>query len=84
MKRCVDLCPQLTQGKGIEALSVIRHGVGLRPMRKDGLRVEKEKIANVWVVHNYGHGGYGYQSSYGCATEVEMLIESILKEKARL
>lgn len=84
MKRCVDLCPQLTKGKGIEALSVIRHGVGLRPMRKDGPRVEKEKIANVWVVHNYGHGGYGYQSSYGCATEVEMLIESILKEKARL
>lgn len=65
-------------------MSVIRHGVGLRPMRKDGPRVEKEKIANVWVVHNYGHGGYGYQSSYGCAAEVERLIESILKEKARL
>ena len=53
-------------------------------MRKDGPRVEKEKIANVWVVHNYGHGGYGYQSSYGCAAEVERLIESILKEKARI
>ncbi|OCL13599.1 FAD dependent oxidoreductase [Glonium stellatum] len=84
MKRCVDLCPQLTGGKGIEALSIIRHGVGLRPMRKDGPRVEKEKIANVWVVHNYGHGGYGYQSSYGSAAAAEKLVESILKEKARL
>ncbi|TAQ85712.1 hypothetical protein B7494_g5983 [Chlorociboria aeruginascens] len=27
MQRAVELCPQLTGGKGIEALSVIRHGV---------------------------------------------------------
>jgi D-amino-acid oxidase len=54
MKRCVDLCPQLTGGRGIEHLDIIRHGVGLRPLRLDGVRIEKEKIGGIWVVHNYG------------------------------
>jgi D-amino-acid oxidase len=54
MKRCVDLCPQLTGGKGIEHLDIIRHGVGLRPLRLGGARIEKEKIGGTWVVHNYG------------------------------
>ena len=60
MKRAVELCPSLTEGKGPEALSVIRHTVGLRPLREGGTRLEKEKIDDeVWVVHNYGHGGFG-------------------------
>ncbi|SLM39478.1 d-amino-acid oxidase [Lasallia pustulata] len=78
MKRAVDLCPALTGGKGIEHLSVIRHGVGLRPLREGGVRLEKEKIDDVWTVHNYGHGGYGYQSSYGCSLVAEKLVEEAL------
>lgn len=71
MKRCIELCPGLVApGQGIEGLSIVRHGVGLRPLREDGPRVEAEKIGGVWVVHNYGHGGYGYQTSYGCAETV--------------
>ncbi|KAL5352138.1 D-amino acid oxidase [Pseudogymnoascus australis] len=31
MKRAVEVCPELAGGKGVEGLSVIRHGVGLRP-----------------------------------------------------
>jgi len=81
MKRSVDICPALTNGKGIEALDVIRHGVGLRPMRKGGPRVEKECIDGQWVVHSYGHGGYGYQSSYGSAYMTVALIKSIVKGK---
>ena len=54
MKRCVDLCPQLTSGRGIEHLDIIRHGVGLRPLRLGGARIEKEKIEGISVVHNYG------------------------------
>jgi D-amino-acid oxidase len=63
MKRAIELCPSMVPpGAGIEALSVIRHGVGLRPMRENGIRVEKETVAGpdgrkVAVVHNYGHGG---------------------------
>lgn len=90
MKRAVELCPKLVpEGKGVEALSVIRHGVGLRPMRKDGIRIEKETITGtdgrqVKVVHNYGHGGYGYQTSFGCAQAAEKLVNESLQQKARL
>jgi D-amino-acid oxidase len=84
MKRAVALCPKLTGGRGIEHLDIIRHGVGLRPLREGGARVEKEKIGGVWVVHNYGHGGAGYQSSYGCSQKVVRLVEEAFKERARL
>ncbi|CAK1358617.1 unnamed protein product [Cercospora beticola] len=90
MKRAIGLCPGLVpKGAGIEALSVVRHGVGLRPMREGGIRVEKEVLSGpggqkVTVVHNYGHGGYGYQSSYGVAEAAVKLAEEALKTKARL
>lgn len=90
MKRCVDLCPALVpKGKGIEALSIIRHGVGLRPMRNGGIRIGKETIQGrdgqrLLVVHNYGHGGYGYQTSYGCSHAAKKLVEEALQQKAKL
>ena len=87
MKRAVEICPTLTGGKGIEALSVIRHGVGLRPLRTTGVRIEKEKIGSTWVVHNYGHGAWGYQGSYGCAERAVELVKDIedeLKIKSKL
>lgn len=84
MKRAVKLCPQLTSGAGVQGLDIIRHGVGLRPLRAAGARIEKERISGVWVIHNYGHGGYGYQSSYGCSQEVVKLADEVFEEKARL
>jgi D-amino-acid oxidase len=74
----------MTGGKDIDALSIIRVGVGLRPMREGGPRVEKEQINGVWTVHNYGHGGYGYQSSYGSADAAVDLVNSIVGERAKL
>ena len=70
MKRCVEICPELTGGKGVEGLDVIRHAVGLRPVRREGIRVEAEQLDSITVIHNYGHGGSGYQTSYGCAKAV--------------
>ncbi|KAG9519440.1 FAD dependent oxidoreductase, partial [Aureobasidium melanogenum] len=90
MKRAIALTPELVpKGQGIEALDVIRHGVGLRPMRKGGIRTEKETIKcpdgkAIKVVHSIGHGGYGYQTSWGCAAAVVQLVDESLKEKARL
>ena len=84
MKRCVELAPKLTNGKGIEALSVVRHGVGLRPVREGGQRIEIEKLGDVTVVHNYGHGGYGYQTSYGTAEKAVDLVGLALQARARL
>lgn len=84
MKRAVEACPELTGGKGIEALDVIRHGVGLRPVREGGTRIEKEKIGDLWVVHNYGAGGAGYQSSFGCAEAAVRLIRNALEVQMKL
>ena len=84
MKRAVDLCPALTGGKGIEHLSIIRQGVGLRPVRNGGARLEKEKVGKVWIVHNYGHGGFGYQASYGCSQVAARLVEEALKQKVEM
>jgi D-amino-acid oxidase len=85
MQRSIDLCPALAPKEGkVKELSVIRHGVGLRPMRKGGIRVEKECIGGMWVVHQYGHAGYGYQSSFGSAWEAEKLVEEILRERGTM
>jgi D-amino-acid oxidase len=97
MKRAVAVCPELV-GKTPSTLQpesdwrlldIVRHGVGLRPVREGGTRIEKEEISSSsssdtasdlsspwkgWVVHNYGHGGYGYQASYGCAEVVLKLV----------
>lgn len=83
MKRAVEAHPELTDGKGIEALSIIRHGVGLRPCREGGVRIEKELIDGTWVVHNYGHAGWGYQASYGCAERVVELVDEIVAKARR-
>jgi D-amino-acid oxidase len=47
---------------------VVRERVGLRPFRKSGVRLEKEKLSDGrTVIHNYGHGGSGFTLSWGCA-----------------
>ena len=50
---------------------VLHERVGLRPFRKSGVRLEKEKLRDGRsVVHNYGHGGSGFTLSWGCAENV--------------
>jgi D-amino-acid oxidase len=56
LERAIKLAPSLANGTGRAGLDVIRHGVGLRPVRKGGYRVEREQRQGWTVVHNYGHG----------------------------
>ncbi|KAI9742604.1 MAG: hypothetical protein M1818_003745 [Claussenomyces sp. TS43310] len=60
-RRCCALCPELGRP---EDLKVISHGVGLRPGRKGGARIEREHVDGALVIHNYGAGGAGYQASW--------------------
>jgi D-amino-acid oxidase len=83
MQRAVEMVPELTGGKGVKGLDIIRHAVGLRPYRNGGVRLEKEKIDGTWVVHNYGHAGWGYQGSYGCAERVVELVDEV-QSRAKL
>lgn len=55
----------------IEPLKIVAQRVGLRPFRKSGVRLERDRLADGRVViHNYGHGGSGFTLSWGCASEV--------------
>jgi len=61
----------------IEKPRVLRERVGLRPFRKSGVRLEKEKLSGGrTVIHNYGHGGSGFTLSWGCAQEVLNLFRA--------
>ncbi|KAH8895259.1 FAD dependent oxidoreductase [Thozetella sp. PMI_491] len=64
MRRCCALAPELGR---LEDLKIIRHGVGLRPSRRGGPRIEAERRAGYLVIHNYGASGAGYQASWGMA-----------------
>ncbi|KZT08038.1 D-amino-acid oxidase [Laetiporus sulphureus 93-53] len=94
LQRCLALCPELAPPEvraqraptvdDLRAL-IIEVGVGLRPARKSGLRLE-----TVWVsasidgrklpaVLNYGHSGSGFQSSWGSAIIALDLLEEALR-----
>ncbi|KAF8928709.1 hypothetical protein BGZ58_009435 [Dissophora ornata] len=69
--------------------SILRSCVGLRPNRRGGVRVSAEVEQMDWnegwdpavlvVAHNYGHAGFGYQASVGCADKTVENIERCLK-----
>ncbi|VUC38187.1 unnamed protein product [Clonostachys rosea] len=81
MRRCCALAPEL--GKP-EDLKVIKHGVGLRPGRKGGPRIEAEVRSKGFVVHNYGAAGAGYQASWGMANHAVSLLTEALEAKEQI
>ncbi len=66
--RIVAECSRVLQ---IARPRVIDTRVGLRPFRKSGVRLERDRLPDGrTVVHNYGHGGSGFTVSWGCASAV--------------
>ncbi|TRM68586.1 hypothetical protein BD626DRAFT_482205 [Schizophyllum amplum] len=60
---------------------ILEEGVGLRPARKGGVRIQLEWLTakdggKVPLVHNYGHAGSGYEGSWGSADEAVKLLGS--------
>jgi D-amino-acid oxidase len=54
----------------IERPRVLAERVGLRPFRRSGVRLERDRLGDGrTVIHNYGHGGAGFTLSWGCAKE---------------
>jgi len=90
MQRAIQLCPELVKpGEGIEGLDVVHHSAGLRPVRIGGPRIEWEELpGELMVVHNYGAGGFGFQSSWGMASvaleKVNMALNSLSKRRSLL
>lgn len=83
IRRALEICPSLarppasTEPVDLESL-ITGKVVGFRPTRDAGIRLEAEKVAldgkDEIVVHNYGHGGYGWQSMWGCAEEAARIV----------
>ncbi|OLY79929.1 D-amino-acid oxidase [Smittium mucronatum] len=73
---------------------IIIVNVGFRPARTGGTRIELDSVFDsshqltIPVVHNYGHGGYGYQTSWGFAFEARRLCDlasiNIRKKSSKL
>jgi len=70
---------------------IIEEGCGLRPARKSGIRIECDILKMNWpnqthrkipVVYNYGHGGAGYQTSWGSAIRAAQLLREVLSQDA--
>lgn len=72
-RRCVEFLPAL-RGAAIDAAEPVR--IGLRPFRRNGVRLEREPGTR--IVHNYGHGGSGVTYSWGCAAEVAEHVQKLL------
>ncbi|KAG6917606.1 hypothetical protein DXG01_001835 [Tephrocybe rancida] len=89
LERVFDLCPELVPPE-IRAVRepnvddllpiIIEEGCGFRPTRKGGIRIDGEQRGSVAIVHNYGHGGYGYISSWGSATRALAVLERLLEK----
>lgn len=93
LKRVLALCPELAppevraqRSPTVEDLLpiIVEECVGLRPARKGGIRLETEWIdtpkGKIPLVFNYGHGGGGYQSSWGTASIAVDLLEKSLAD----
>ncbi|KAI0674533.1 D-amino-acid oxidase [Trametes maxima] len=93
LERCLALCPELVPAAirserpgTIDDLRslIVEEGCGFRPQRKGGIRLGVEWVqgrdgqGKVPLVFNYGHGGGGYQSSWGSATIALELLEKAL------
>ncbi|KAJ6457700.1 D-amino-acid oxidase [Mycena sanguinolenta] len=61
---------------------IVEDGVGLRPHRSDGIRIEAEWFeangVTAPVVFHYGHGWAGFESSWGSAYMAVDLLEKVM------
>lgn len=74
LHRTSELFPATT------GLKILKVASGLRPYREGGVRIEKETRGSTVIVHNYGAGGYGYQSGWGMAN----FATSLLKNESKI
>ncbi|MDX1583740.1 MAG: FAD-dependent oxidoreductase [Thermoanaerobaculia bacterium] len=75
-RRILESCSRLDPR--VEAVEVLEARAGLRPGRHE-VRLERERIGDMTVIHDYGHGGSGFTLSWGCAEEVLKLVSISLE-----
>lgn len=86
IKYAVKYAPELidpSYKNNPDHIDIINVNVGQRPFRDGGVRVEIDS-EHKWLIHNYGIGGSGYQSSYGLSARVCQLVRKSLKLNSKL
>lgn len=63
----------------LEGAEFIRDWVGLRPSRAP-VRLERDNLKDLQIIHNYGHGGSGITIFWGCAQDVFDLVQEVKLE----
>lgn len=79
LARTTNIFPEILtsnpRGNNLEDLEIVRSVAGLRPSRHGNVRIEKVKVEDkIFLVHNYGASGYGFQSGLGMAEEAVNLV----------
>lgn len=89
LRRALEICPDLAMppsARGpVDLRTLVKaEVVGFRPTRDEGIRLEPETLSGpdpLSIVHNYGHGGYGWQSMWGCAEEAAKIVGEELRKR---
>jgi D-amino-acid oxidase len=75
-KSTVRIMAECSRVLKIDNPPVLAERVGIRPFRKSGVRVERERLRDGrMLIHNYGHGGAGFTLSWACAQEIVTLAQ---------
>ena len=73
---------------GVRKKEIRKIGVGIRPARVGGIRLELElrswRNKEIPVIHNYGHGSNGIKTHFGCAVRVCSLAAPFLLSESKL
>jgi D-amino-acid oxidase len=77
--RCNRFVPGLANAEYDPTAPLVQ---GLRPVRGENVRVERELRRKrdgslSRVIHSYGQGGSGFTLSFGCAGDVLALVEEV-------
>lgn len=76
LQRCATLLPGVDKWERTSVWS------GLRPLRTGGIRLEVQEDGDgTPIVANYGHGGSGVTSCWGCASAVVEIIDGVIARK---
>ena len=78
--------PRIIDPEQILQTLVVEAIVGFRPSRRNGIRLERGPdillgpgVEPTAVIHNYGHGGAGWQSCWGTADDAVALAMELVK-----
>ncbi|VEU19671.1 DEKNAAC100466 [Brettanomyces naardenensis] len=85
--RALRYAPELVNPsfmKNPPKLVEVKQFIGIRPGRKGGFNVSRDRIQGVDIIQNYGSGANGYQNSFGLAHKVSLLVDDVIFEKGGL